>query len=394
MSTLTYSLIQSQVRIKQLMAVGKAVLTKQISFYPKFLEDFEQRFAKYSNKQYALSFCNGTSAIEAALFAANVKQGDEVIVPSCTFHASIDPIVNAGAVPVFADVDQSFTICPLDVARKITPYTKAIIVVHLFGIPADMDALVKIAKERNITLIEDVSHAHGARWGDQLCGSIGDYGAFSLQGSKTVASGEGGIVVTNHLLGYIRMSMWGHFTRHADLFFKIDAEEFRFTGVGFKRRMHPLGALLANADLDHINQINKIKLRHAEMLDQEMADLDGFEFAKLSPQAVRGSFYEGYPIHVTQAGASAADAINALQSAGIPAKPFPFPLHHKLSIYTDPRFREACLKQEVAIPSENSEIILPMTESLKKNLFLLPTKLLITLNQKSIKQIKHVLKSL
>ena len=394
MSKLTYSLIQSQIRLKQVIAVSKAVLAKKISFYPEFLNQFEQRFAQYANKQYALTFCNGTSAIEAALFAANIREGDEVIVPSCTFHASIDPIINAGATPVFADVDDSFTLCPLDVAQKITPYTKAIIVVHLFGIPANMGALVKLAQEHNITLIEDVSHAHGARWGDQLCGAIGDYGAFSLQGSKTVASGEGGIVVTNHLSGYIRMSMWGHFTRHADLFSKIGADEFRFTGVGYKRRMHPLGALLANADLDHLEPINAIKRKNAALLDHELADLNGFEFAKLSPEAVRGSFYEGYPIHVTRDGVSAADAISALKSAGIAAKPFPFALYHKLPIYTDARFRQACLRQEVVSPTSESQITLPMTESLKQNLFLLPTKTLIALNKKSLKQIKSVLKAL
>ncbi|NES21055.1 MAG: DegT/DnrJ/EryC1/StrS family aminotransferase [Symploca sp. SIO3E6] len=394
MSKAKFLSIRLQTSTKQILTVSKAILKKQISRYPAFLEDFEQRFARYTDKQYGLSFCNGTSAIEASMFAANIGEGDEVIVPSCTFHASIDPILNLGATPVFADVDQSFTICPVDIAKKITPRTKAIVVVHLFGIPANMGSILEVIKGRNITLIEDASHAHGARWGDRLCGGIGDFGAFSLQGSKTVAGGEGGIVVTNDFSDYIRMSMWGHFNRHAELFSKIDADEFYFTGVGYKRRMHPISALLADADLDHLESVNQIKRKYASILDRELAEIKGIEVAKPSPEAVRGSFYQGYPIRVTRENVSAEQAITALKSVGIAAIPYPFALHHKLPVYTDKVFRQALIRQQ---PVENvtpSPFLLPVTENLKEQLLLLSPKYLISLDKKSLKQLKNTLKSL
>src|SRR5262245_6357304 len=135
----TYTVLFYKKRLKQLISVSRAILKNQITFYPDYLLRFEAQFGKFTGKNYALSFCNGTSAIEAALYAVGIGPGDEVIVPSCTFHASIDPICNFGAQPVFADVDaHTFTICADDIRRKITDRTKAIVVVHLFGIPADM----------------------------------------------------------------------------------------------------------------------------------------------------------------------------------------------------------------------------------------------------------------
>jgi perosamine synthetase len=341
-----------------------------------------------------LSFCNGTSAIEAALFAANIRQGDEVIVPSFTFHASIDPILNVGAVPIFADVDQSFTLCPIDVERKITPNTKAIIVVHIFGIPADMGAFKKLCQDHNLILIEDVSHAHGARWGDRRCGGIGDFGVFSLQGSKTVAGGEGGIVMTDDFLAYIRMSMWGHFDRHADLFGKIGAEEFKFTGVGHKRRMPPISALLADADLDHLERVNQLKRKNVDRLNEALAGVEGIEVAQLSPKALRGSCYQGYPIHITRDGVSALQAIDALKAKGIMANPSPFALHHQLPVCTNLAFRQALLCQEPISHLSPSPFHLPITESLKQNMILLVPKYLISLNSGQITTIKTTLQSL
>lgn len=225
--------LQTHILTNKIIRISQALARRQISRYPLFVEQFEQRYADSVGRQYGLSFCNGTSAIEAALFAANIGPGDEVIVPSCTFHASIDPILNVGATPVFADVEEkTFTINPTEVAQKLTDQTRAVIAVHVWGIPANMEQLRQVLEGRPITLIEDVSHAHGARWGDRPCGAWGDFGVFSLQGSKPVAAGEGGMVVTDSWAHYIRMSAWGHFDRHAEHFAAAGLEAFGSTGLG------------------------------------------------------------------------------------------------------------------------------------------------------------------
>jgi perosamine synthetase len=394
MSQITFALIKTQTRLKQMFTVCNAIVRNKISFYPPFVEEFEKRFANYIGREYGLTFCNGTSSIEAAMFAANIGEGDEVIVPSCTFHASIDPILNIGATPVFADVDpQSLTISPVDVEKKITSKTKAIVVVHLFGIPANMDALLQVLKDRQITLIEDVSHAHGARWGDKLCGSIGDFGAFSLQGRKSVAAGEGGIVVTDDFSAYIRMSMWGHFNRHSEHFSSINADEFRFTGVGHKRRIAPISALLADADLDHLEKLNKIKQNNTKILDQELGNIPGIAVAKPATKAIRGGFFQGYPIIISKETITADPVLNLLNSAGITAISYPFALHHKLPVYTDQKFRHSLMKQQVKTPQE-SNIVLPITENLQKQMLLLSPQYFISLNKNTLNKMKNIFKSL
>src|SRR5687767_10854541 len=153
---------------------------------------FEQEFAAFVGAQYAVAVCNGTASIHSALFAAGVRAGDEVIVPSYTWHASITPILHCGGTPVFCEVDPD-TYCadPADVERRITPSTKAILVTHVLGNPADMDGIMAVARPRGIKVIEDASHAHGGSFGGRLVGALGDIGCFSLQNSKAMSAVEG-----------------------------------------------------------------------------------------------------------------------------------------------------------------------------------------------------------
>jgi dTDP-4-amino-4,6-dideoxygalactose transaminase len=391
-----FALVRARTRLKQIRTVCQAVARKQIGFYPPFVERFEQRFAAYVGRQHGLSFCNGTSAIEAALFAAKIAEGDEVIVPSCTFHSSIDPIVNAGATPVFADIDRkTLTICPADLERKITRRTKAVIVVHLFGIPARMDRLLSTTRDRGLVLIEDVSHAHGASWESRKCGSFGEFGIFSLQGGKAVGSGEGGIVVTDDSAAYIRMSMWGHFTRHAERFAEIGMDEFRFTGVGYKRRMAPIGALVADADLDYLDRVNQIMSANACLLDSELSEVDGVATVTPAPQAARGGFFQGYPLLITKPGVNARDAIVTLRRNGIAANAYPFALHHQLAVYVDKELRGLLLRQEPAVKKPTvSAVTLPGTEWVATQLLLFSRKYLVTLNRSSLHTMKTALRSL
>src|SRR3989304_10221332 len=182
--------------------------------YSRFITRFERRFADYIGCKYGLTFCNGTSTIEAAIFALGIKEDDEVLVPSYTFHSSIFPVIAIGAKPIFVDIDETtLTMDAEDLRKKTTDKTRCIVVVHLWGNSAEMDKICAIAKEHNLKIIEDCSHAHGTAWKGKKVGSIGDIGCFSLQGKKPISAGEGGIAVTNDRHLYERMSLYGHFGR-------------------------------------------------------------------------------------------------------------------------------------------------------------------------------------
>lgn len=395
MSYLQRTLLSTLRRTRQMSRVAQAIWQGDISRYPAFVETFEHRYARWVGRAHGLSLCNGTSGLEAALFAAQVGPGDEVIVPACTFHASIDPILNAGATPIFADVEEkSWTLNPQEVKAKITPRTRAVIVVHLWGIPADMGSLMAVLADRGIDLIEDVSHAHGARWGDRACGAFGRFGVFSLQGSKPIAAGEGAMVVTDRWEDFVRMSMWGHFDRHGAHFRDIDADDFRYTGVGYKRRMAPLGALLADIDLDYLDHYNHLKQRQVERLDSELGDLPGIAIARPSREAQRGGFYQGYPIQLLGNDISRATVLSTLQAKGIVAQAYPFPLHHRLRVYTDLAYRHHALTGRPVPPAEPRSFSLPITEALAERLILLSPRYLLSLTAADLKTLRTVLGAL
>jgi dTDP-4-amino-4,6-dideoxygalactose transaminase len=157
-----------------------------------------QEFAEFHDARYGVAVTSGTTALELALRAAQIGPGCEVIVPPYTFIATANAPLMVGAIPVFADIDpDTYCLAPEAVEAAITPFTRAIICVHIGGSPCDMDALCALAEERNLVLIEDCAQAHGAEWRGRKVGAIGRLGAFSFQSSKNVCAGEGGVLLTN-----------------------------------------------------------------------------------------------------------------------------------------------------------------------------------------------------
>lgn len=157
-------------------------------------QQFEAAFAQYLGSQYAFAVSSGTAALHMALRALNIGEGDEVICPALTFVATSNAILYTGATPVFADITSldDFNISCADIYRKITPKTKAIIVVHYGGYPCDMDKIMQIAKEYNLYVVEDAAHAPGAEYKGKKCGTIGNVGCFSFFSNKNMVTGEGG----------------------------------------------------------------------------------------------------------------------------------------------------------------------------------------------------------
>ncbi|MGD0094168.1 MAG: DegT/DnrJ/EryC1/StrS family aminotransferase, partial [Planctomycetota bacterium] len=225
-------------------------------------EQFEREFAAWHGVSFALAHNNGTSALHAAMWACGVGAGDEVIGPSLTMWASLLPALNLRASVVFADIDLR-TLCldPAGLEKLITPRTRAIVAVHYFGYPCDMDPICAIARKHGVKVIEDVSHAHGGLYKGRLVGTLGDVGAMSIMSGKALPCGEGGILITNDRQIYERSVAFGHYERtgspgrYTNAKSAItDPELQRHAGSpigGFKYRIHQLSSAVARVQLKH-----------------------------------------------------------------------------------------------------------------------------------------------
>lgn len=217
---------------------------------------FEKEFAGWMGVKYALGFNNGTASLLAAMFGIGIGVGDEIICPATTYWASALPVYTLGGTVVFADVDP-LTLCidPKDIERHISPRTKAIVVVHYLGHPADMDAIMEIADRHGLKVIEDVSHAQGGLYKGRKVGAIGHVSGYSLMSEKSFAIGEGGMLTTNDRKIYDRAVAFGHYERYTK---DIPTESLKaWAGLplgGFKHRMHQLSSAMGRVQLKHYDR--------------------------------------------------------------------------------------------------------------------------------------------
>ena len=217
--------------------------------------EFEQKFAKWQGQKYGLAFCNGTLSIQAAFFGCGIGAGDEVICPGITYWASCASLYALRATPVFADIDAE-TLCmdPKDIEHRITEHTKAIIVVHYVAHPADMDAIMTIAKRHNLMVIEDVSHAQGGLYHGKKLGTIGDVGAMSLMTGKSFACGEAGILTTDNLEIYERALAFAHYERNIDLQTESLKPFEQLPLGGVKGRVHQMSTAMGLVQLKYYDE--------------------------------------------------------------------------------------------------------------------------------------------
>ncbi len=339
----------------------------QISTSPT-VKSFEAKFANYIGTKHCLCANSGTSSIQEALFAVGVSPGDEVITPSYTYWATAGPIVACGASAVFCDVDmETFCIDPKEIAKLITKKTKAIILTHVWGTPCDMDAINKIAKENSIAVIEDASHAHGSTYKGKKIGAVSDIGCFSLQGSKILVAGEGGMITTDNTLYYERAMSLGHYERLEKLPEASDYRKFFLTGLGLKHRVHPLGIAIADAGLDILDERNRIRNENAKYLEDCIKDV---------PCIIPQKCYEGtekqYSYHFVRYeaeqmdGISAISFIRALAREGMEVGLCGYGRLHKA-----PLFLEGVPFGSGEVLAKSEPVELPVTDFLAKNTFLL-----------------------
>ncbi len=313
-------------------AVLKILRSGQLSINEE-VQSLEQDYCEWLGVSHALAHCNGTSAILAALHAFDLSPGDEVIVPSATYWASATPILHCGGVPVFAETEeQCLGLDPQDVEKKITPRTKAIIVVHLFGLPSRMEELLAIAKKHNLRVLEDASHAHGATYQGKPIGTLGDAAVFSMQTNKLCPAGEGGMLVTNDADLHERAVLLGHFERVLHL--QSPNRRFAATGMGLKLRMSPLNAAVGRVQLKHLPQRNQQRAENVIYLSKQLQEL-GIETYLSRPNTERVYFEFLVRYDEKRAGLPIGDLIAALKAEGAMVERPRYPLLHQQPLFTE-----------------------------------------------------------
>ncbi len=250
---------------------------------PSKVRELEAAFAAMMGSQYALAVTSGTAALTCALHALGIGPGDEVIVPAYTWIASAAAVITAGAIPILAEVDESLLLDPADVEVKITPYTKAIMPVHMRGAPCKMDELLAVARKHNLAVIEDTAQADGASYQGKRLGSWGDVGCFSLQFNKIITSGEGGMLISDE------HAIWQRALLYHDVagprMYKVPSDDIL---IGTNYRMPELLGAVALVQLRRLDGLLEAMRQRKRMLKAGMADVaqrKGITFRHLHDEA-------------------------------------------------------------------------------------------------------------
>jgi perosamine synthetase len=297
--------------------VNECLDSTWISSKGKFIAEFEDSFKSYIGARHAATVSNGTVAIHLALLALGIGPEAEVIVPTLTYVASVNAIAYTGATPVFCDsLKSTWQMDPDDVRRKITPHTRAILAVHLYGQPCEMEELVKIAREHNLFLVEDCAEAFGTHYKGRHVGTFGDIGTFSFFGNKTITTGEGGMVVTDDDTLHDRMT---HFKGQGLAKYR----EYWHDVIGYNYRMTNICAAIGLAQLERANSVIGQKRQIAEWYKRELKEYP------LTFQEETGDVQHSYwMVSILVPDAADRDPLrNALRQQSIETRPVFYPVH-------------------------------------------------------------------
>lgn len=343
-------------------------------------KEFETAFAKWHNMKYGLGCNNGTSALHCAMFGAGIGYGDEIICQSTTYWASCLQVFSLGGTVVFADIDpETLCINPDDIEHRISPRTKAIMVVHYAGYPADMDRILPIAKKHNLKIIEDVSHAHGALYKGKMVGTFGDVSGFSLMSGKSFAIGEAGIMLTDNREIYERALLFGHYERHSEI---ENSELKKLSGIpwgGYKYRMHQMSSAIGLVQIKQF-QIDMPEIDRAMNYFWDL--LEGYPGIKphrppKDSGSTKGGWYCSLGLYNSQelGGLSITRFCEALKAEGVWVNPgcnkalHQHPLFHNVDIY---RQGKPTRIVNAARDVREKQGSLPNAEALQKRVFSTP----------------------
>jgi len=297
----------------ELKYVTEAVSTGWISSSGPYIARFEQAFAEYCGVGYGVAVTNGTVALHLALRALEIGPGDEVIVPSFTMVASAFAVCYCGAMPVFVDVDpETWNLDLNQVEAKLSPKTKAVMPVHVFGTMCDMSGLQSLADRNGFHIVEDAAEAHGAEFGGKKAGSFSSVSAFSFFANKNIATGEGGMVLTNDERLYQRARSL------KNLCFPLDgSRRYEHDEIGYNYRMTNIHAALGLAQTERADHYRALRIRNHEQYKKNLAGLPGIRFQKVPEGTMSVHWMNAVLIDPENFGASRDTVIQHLKENGI-----------------------------------------------------------------------------
>jgi perosamine synthetase len=313
----------------ELKYVNDAVRTGWISSSGKYVKTFEEAFADYCGVKYAVGVCNGTVALHLALSCLGIGKGDEVIIPDFTMIASAFSVCYTGAMPVFVDADEkTWNIHAGKIEEKITPQTKAIMPVHIFGNPCHMEAIQEIATRHNLFIIEDAAQAHGAEYREQKTGSLSDMAAFSFFANKNLTTGEGGLVLTDNE-GLYKKALY-----HKNLCFDLDApRNFIHHDIGFNYRMSNLHAAIGLAQTEKADEYKKMRIRNGQRYREYLNKINGIVLQEDQENAENVFWMNGILIDPAQYGRTRDQLAGHLKEKGVETRLFFVGMHRQPSLF-------------------------------------------------------------
>lgn len=345
-----------EIRGNEWKYIKECLDTNWVSSVGKFVDRFEEEFAKYNEAKAAVVTMNGTAALQLALVTLGVGEGDEVIVPSMTFISSVNAIKYVGAIPVFVDVDrETFVMDVNKVEELITEKTKAIMPVHIYGYPVEMDELNIIAKKYNLYVVEDATEALGTKYKGRLAGTLGDIGCFSFNGNKLITTGAGGMLITNNEEVAKKAKYLSNQTKTITENGAMYHEE-----VGYNFRMPNLLAAMGVAQLEKVDEYLEAKRRNARLYNDLLKGVKGITLTKEVDYV--DNCYWLYSILVEDNFRMTRDELlELLKENGIQARPFFLPVHNM-----KPYSENKCGNMEMTVEVSKKGINLPSSVSLKE----------------------------
>jgi perosamine synthetase len=305
----------------ELKYVTQAIETNWISSAGSFIRDFEARFAAACNTKYGIACANGTVAMHLALATLGLEPGDEVIIPTFTMIATANAVTYCGATPVLVDMEPHYWQMDVNqVADKITPRTKAIVPVHTYGHPTDMDPLLELAQRHGIRVIEDSAEAHGGEYKGRRCGSLGDAAGFSFYGNKIITTGEGGMVTTNNReIARLAWNLRDHAFSHE--------HHFWHKFVGFNSRMTNLQAAVGLAQVEQMEGFIASRRRNAAEYSARLRSIPGITPPPQAPWAKNVYWMYGILMDEEVYGMNRDQLRKVLAEHGVETRTFFIPMH-------------------------------------------------------------------
>ena len=303
--------------------LNECVDTGWISSEGPFIKKFEERFAKQVNRKHGIAVTSGTAALDIAIEALDIGQGDEVILPTFTIISCICQIVRSGAKPVLVDSDPvTWNMDLSSIESKITTRTKAILVVHIYGLPVDLDPVLDLAQRYGLKIIEDAAEMHGQTYKGRPCGSFGDISIFSFYPNKLITTGEGGMIVTDD------DQIAEESSSLRNLCFQSN-KRFVHERLGWNYRMTNLQAALGLAQLERIESIVLRKRRMGKLYTKLLNEISGVQLPLVSTDYADNIFWVFGIVLDESKGMDAEETIKKLNVKGVGCRPFFFPMHQQ-----------------------------------------------------------------